>query len=605
MKLHIVTLVVALNVMMCLGQPVTDAPLTQQPATTAPDADESSPLRWMGIAVNVFIVVVLLMVSCWMVRPSKSKPGGGLKMVLPPHTLKELRRLFTNDLRAVIPTEAEHIILDLRKDSKTSCLRDLPKSMMCWRRSQLSASMLFYAADLAMTIFNLCTSGSLSSDVDEDAILSIDTVLRKHFREQTFAMIPFSQAILSLSFFSFAAYRWQDLNQSRFLTVCGFVLTFLMPFAFFMVPWMEIDNPQLMVQDTCSLLANSGLPIITKVASVPLKDTDICSKQAHEIGDAFVSELLLDRENGKVVLALMGSVLRLLVYVPTLISSFIVMKSLAPGVLGILMGLQGGLSVSKATLPGARLTTWLLVLLQAAALPVTMFLCAIILIVVGTLPTMFTALFMTTSASLYIVFHEKLLKANRVDDATALVRKLGRMALILKLLSVICLIFGVLKAPHLVALKAEGIKSIKNALLPQSVIRMGISFMAGFFSSKVVFADIVLHIILSTYVSCIDDPKTDRNNIMKDLLYLSVALNGFEAKIDVEALKSDDDSNKYISELGQLTIAAPIDGLLQHESHDTGDFQSPNLSSPDLYTYAELLPTTSLLHGETTGSVVS
>ena len=594
MKLNIVTLVVALNVMMCLGQPV----------TTAPDAGESSPLRWMGIAVNAFIVVVLLMVSCWMVRPSKSKPGGGLKMVLPPHTLKELHRLFTNNLRAVIPTEAEHIILDLRKDSKTSCLHDLPKAMMCWRRSQLSASMLFYAADVAMTIFNVYTNGSFSSEVEADDFFSIDTVLRTHFKEQIFAMVPCSQAILSLSFFSFAAYRWQDLNQSRFLAVCGFVLTFLMPFAFFMVPWMEIDSPQLMIQDACSVLANSGLPITTLAGNSPLKYTDICSKQAHEIGSAFISELWLDLKHGKLVLTLMGTVLKLLVYVPTVVSSFIVMKSLAPSVLGILMGLQGGMSVSKVTFPDARLTTWLLVLLQAAALPVTMFLCAIILIVVGTLPTMFTALFMTTSASLYILFHEKLLKAGRVDDAKALVLKLGRMSLILKLLSVICLIFGVLKASHIVALKADGIKIIKNALLPQSIIRMGVSFIAGFFSSKVVFADIVLHIILSTYVSCIDDPKTNRNNIMKDLLYLSVALNEFEAKIDVEALKSDDDSNKYISELGQLTIAAPIDDLLQHESHDTGDFQSLNLSSPDLYAYKELLPTTSLLHGETV-SVVS
>ena len=596
-KNYLTVVVVILNWVGCVAQPLTDYPTafptvfeTDVPETSVPDVDGSSPLKWMGLAINFAVVAGLLLVSCYIARSSETRPGGLLSqsfaMLLPPHSKEEVRRIFSSDLRTMTPTVLENTILESGSVDQRYSLRHLPKAMLCWRRTQLTTAMLFYIAALVLSLINVYSSGSFSAVVAGDEDLSDTTILRKHFKEQMFEIIPFSQAVLSLSFYTFAAYRWHDLNQSRFLTVTGFCLTFLMPFAFFMVPWMEIDSPQRMVQDYCRSLASSGLPIIASVTGVELKDTDVCSKKAHEIGNAFANELKLNIENGSFALGLMGTVLRLLVYVPTLISSFIVMKSLAPGVLGILMGLQGGLRISKITFPGARLTTWLLVLLQAAALPVTMFLCAIILIVVGTFPTMFTAIFMTSSVSLYIMFHGRLLRANKLHDAISLVGKLNRAALLLKILAIVGLIFGVLKAAHILALKAEGIKVIENALKPRTVARMVISFMAGFFSSKVVFTDIVLHIIMGTYVACIKDPQEDRNDVMRDLLYLSAALKEYQGDFDLQAIEEGTYGN--FEEMGQMTVAAPINQLIRHDVELTS-FTKPNyrgeaIQSPMLQT---------------------
>ena len=540
--------------------PLTNIPIT--PVTPVPDVEGSSPLKWMGIAINAAVIAGLLLSSCWLARSSKTKPGGGLcisfSMLLPPRTCEELSRLVTSDLRNITPTASENIILDLRSANQKHHLRQLPKAMLCWRRTQLSTALLFYAGSLGLAAANVYMAGSFSTIVTGSDSLSDDTILRGHFRDQIFDIIPFSQAILGLSFYSFAAYRWHDLNQSRFLAISGFCVTFLMPFAFFMVPWMEIDSPQRKVQDMCKSLADSGVPIFT-ISGIALKYTNICSKTAHEIGYDFAHDLLLRVDNGGYALSLIGTILKLLVYVPTIISSFTVMKSLAPNVLGILMGLQSGLMISKITFPGARLTTWLLVMMQAAALPVTMFLCAIILIVVGTLPTMFTAIFMTVSTSLYIAFHGRLLRANRLKDAISLVGKLNRASLVLKILAVGFLVFGVLKAAQIMALKAEGVKVIQNALRGQVITRMAISYLAGFFSSKVVFTDIVLHMIMGTYVACTQDPQEDRNEVMKDLLYLSAALNEYEDEFDLQAI--EDGHLDDFADLGQLTIASPVHHL--------------------------------------------
>eukprot|EP01060_Flectonema_neradi_P014582 TRINITY_DN2120_c0_g1_i7.p1 TRINITY_DN2120_c0_g1~~TRINITY_DN2120_c0_g1_i7.p1 ORF type:complete len:621 (+),score=94.24 TRINITY_DN2120_c0_g1_i7:51-1913(+) len=549
------------------------------PDTPVPNVKGDSALKWMGIAVNVSVVAGLLFVSCWLARPSKTRPSSGLcpslRMLLPPKSKPEAKRLFSSDLRLIVPTEAETNILS---SSFEKPLRPLPSSLLCWRRTQLTTAMIFYFVALMFSTINISTGGSFSTAVPGDEDLSDTTVLRKHFKEQMLEIIPFSQSILSFSFYSFAAYRWHDLNQSRFLTVAGFCLTFLMPFVFFTVPWMEIDSPQRMVQDMCKSLSNSGLPIVTAATGVRLNSTDICGKKAHEIGDAFTEELLLNIDNGSIALSLMGMVLKFIVYVPTLTSSFIVMKSLAPGVLGILMGLQGGLRVSKITFPGARLTTWLLVLLQAAALPVTMFLCAIILIVVGTYPTMFTAIFMTISVSLYIIFHKKLLRANKIEDAIAVVGRLNKIALVLKVLAVGCLLAGIWQASHIMALKSQGMKLIENALKPQSIIRMAISFLAGLFSSKVVFTDVVLHIIISTYVACFEDSIEDRNLVMKDLILLSSALKEYENEFNLDEIEQRQD----FSDMGQLTVAAPMHELVQIKVINDASFSntSPMLSRP-------------------------
>ena len=539
--------------------PNTSAP-TPVPSTPAPLVEGSSPFKWLGIAINITVIVGLLGMSCWLARGSLTRPGGdlctSLTMLIPPRSLAELKRLFSSDLRVVVPTASEaSVIASSRVDGR---LRSLPASLLCWRRSQLTTAMVFYFVVLCLSTANILTGDSFAVEVAEVEFQSDNTVLRKHFKNQMLDIIPFSQAVLALSFYSFAAYRWHDLNQSRFLTVAGFCVTFLLPFVFFMVPWMEIDSPQRMVQDMCRGLANA-VPIVSIITGVNLKDTNICDKKAHEIGDAFTKQLQLNVVNGDFALTLMGQVLKLLVYVPTLISSFIVMKSLAPGVLGILMGLQGGLRVSKITFPGARLTTWLLVMLQAAALPVTMFLCAIILIVVGTYPTMFTAIFMTLSGSLYICFSGRLLKAIRVDEAIVLMSKLNKAALVMKIIALGCLLLGVWQASHIIALKSQGIKAIKNALKPQSISRMVVSFMAGFFSSKVVFTDIVLHMIIGTYVACVGDSQEDRNSVMRDLIFLSSALKEYEHVFDLDDIENRMD----FREMGQLTSAAPLEGMVE------------------------------------------
>ena len=528
---------------------------TEVPETPLPFIEGNSPYEWLGIGLNVLIIVVLLFSSCWIVGRYRTESSGdigtNLLLTLPPISVCELRRLLTTDLRQIVPTAREAKILAAKPH-----LRSLPKSLLCWRRTQLGAAVVFYSVAFALSSSIVYSHETIATHVSEDRSLSDFAVLRKHFKHQMLDMIPFTQSVLSVSFYLFAMFRWQDLSHSQFLTITGFTVTFFIPFVFFMIPWMEIDSPQRMVQDMCRAIAEV-LPISTD-DGVILTHTHICDNSADKIGEMFEHHLrLIGVENGDLILVLMGIVLKYLVYVPTVISAFLAMKSLAPGVLGILMGLQSGLSLSKLALPGARLTTWLLVLLQAAAVPIIMFLCAVILIVVGTYPTTFTAICMTMSASLFIIFHNKLLETNSFDASIRIVRRLNRISLVLKVIAVGCLVLGIFTASQILALKAEGIAVIKNALTPIAIARVSVSFLAGFFSSKVVFTDIVLRIIIGTYIACInEDSKEDRVEILRDLLFVSSALKEYESKFNLEPL------DREMNDLGKQAVGeAPMNSI--------------------------------------------
>ena len=191
-------------------------------------------------------------------------------------------------------------------------------------------------------------------------------------------------------------------------------------FTFFSLPWLDIDAPQECVRDLCDQVVGS---LISPQENVTITlgghnlTTRICSYTVPDMSSTLMNDVVVQGSAAMwVMVYFFGLVLKFVLYVPFMVASFEVMKALAPGVLGVLFGLQSGVLISKYLFPGVRLTAWLLIILQACTIPVVMFLCAIILVVVGTLPVMFTAICLTASMSLYLAFPQRLVTASTYQE---------------------------------------------------------------------------------------------------------------------------------------------------------------------------------------------
>ena len=521
-------------------------------------------LKWLPIAIDFGLVLVAICIGCYLTRTAVSRMRGNSRCasfldVLPPCTPAELKRLLTSDLRTVSPSGKEYNNLEPARAKP-----GLAMSLLCWRRTQLSASILFNIATFVITLYTVVDDETLGVSVQEDELFSDELTLRRRFKERILGLISLCQTVIAMFFYTFAVYKWHDLERSRILVVGGWVLVFFMPFIFFTVPWLDIDSPQGYVKDLCKYLVDmlGSLPqddfsfIYDKL---PMTSSGMCAGNSNDIAKRFTEKVTVIGGGafGEPMMTFIGMALSYIVYFPFVVASFQVMKTLAPGVLGVLMGMQSGLMLSKIMFPGVRLTSWLLIILQACTIPVIMFLCAVILVVVGTVPAMVTAVTLTASMSLNVVFPHSLLRASTAEDTMRVMRKFGRISLVLKVIGLGFLVLGVLSAPHLMALADEGIDVIKKALKPLTVARMATSFLAGMFTSKVVFVDIVLYIIMSTYIGCFEDSVESREDAMNSLLDLCSVFDRYEKTYE-NMRGSANDLDLEMQKLPTLSLHTPV-----------------------------------------------
>ena len=500
-------------------------------------------LEWVPIALDFGAVLLVVLLGAFFTRSSVTRPGGtGFRrfgVLLPPTSKEELRRLFMTDIRSVVPSDYEKAVLH-----GAGADEPFAQSLMCWRRTQLSAAVLCYAVTTVIVFFFDANAGLLNIKVHKDPPYDDDIVEKAALKVRTLGLLPACQALLALAFYVMSSLRWHDMDKSRLLTMMGWSAVFLFPFLFFSLPWLDIDAPQEYVRDLCDQMVGS---LISPQENVTITlgghnlTTHICSYTVPDISSTLMNDVVVQGSDVLwVMVYFFGLVLKFVLYVPFMVASFEVMKALAPGVLGVLFGLQSGVLISKYLFPGVRLTAWLLIILQACTIPVVMFLCAIILVVVGTLPVMFTAICLTASMSLYLAFPQRLVTASTYQETRNVTVWFQRVGWTLKLIGGACLIVGVLMAPHLMALRSQGVSVIADALRPVAIVRMFMAFAAGVFASKVVFVDIIVYIIMSTYLGCHEDSAESREDAMQSILSLSGVFNRYKGKFEDTAVSTYD-----------------------------------------------------------------
>eukprot|EP01064_Diplonema_japonicum_P001398 TRINITY_DN108_c0_g1_i1.p1 TRINITY_DN108_c0_g1~~TRINITY_DN108_c0_g1_i1.p1 ORF type:complete len:581 (+),score=142.05 TRINITY_DN108_c0_g1_i1:64-1743(+) len=475
-----------------------------------------SYLAYIMFAVVILIGAGLLAYLCFSGYTYPVEPVSNLKLQIPRPS-----RAFKTDLREVEVDSSETVASAASLGDKAPLVSH---AYLAWRRSQLNISILLYVIVLVLNVMMLHRDDAFDTSVEKNAIISDNFRLRDRARVQLLDFIPLVQSIFAIFFYSASAWRWSSYSQSIRLVACGWFLVFFLPFIYFFVPWMDIVSPKEKVQGLCMY----SLKVINKVYAVigvelqldgkTVDVKEVCSEHIEDMTSTVTGSLqLIDTASGdtslsQFVLTFVGLLLRYIIYLPFLVGAVEALKSLAPGVLGLMLGLQGGLKMSKLMFPGVRVTSWMLIILQASALPIVMCIMALLLVVVGTIPVMATAVLITASMSLYLIFSDQLLRAVTPEAAQAIMAKLGRIAFVLQILGLGFLLLGVYVADHLVLLKA-----VKNMISALFVVKLIVGTLAGMFVSKVVFVDVVLHIIISTYIGVYDDPSETRRHVFEKL----------------------------------------------------------------------------------------
>eukprot|EP01064_Diplonema_japonicum_P001411 TRINITY_DN108_c0_g1_i7.p1 TRINITY_DN108_c0_g1~~TRINITY_DN108_c0_g1_i7.p1 ORF type:complete len:545 (+),score=161.50 TRINITY_DN108_c0_g1_i7:46-1680(+) len=498
------------------------APFDETETPSPPDPVEyvgRQALSYVGyIMLGIFLLIggVALVFLCFRGDVYRVGVVDNLKLQVP-----RPGRALVTDLREVVVDPLETV------SSATSLGDKAPPvshAYLAWRRSQLNIGVLLYVAVLVINIIQLHKDNAFDVSAEKSELSSDAYAIRDRTRTQLLQFIPLAQTIFAIFFYSASAWRWVSYHQSIRLVAFGWFFVFFLPFIYFFVPWMDIVSPKEKVQGLCMY----SLKVINKVYAVigvelqldgkTVDVKEVCSEHIEDMTSTVTGSLqLIDTASGdtslsQFVLTFVGLLLRYIIYLPFLVGAVEALKSLAPGVLGLMLGLQGGLKMSKLMFPGVRVTSWMLIILQASALPIVMCIMALLLVVVGTIPVMATAVLITASMSLYLIFSDQLLRAVTPEAAQAIMAKLGRIAFVLQILGLGFLLLGVYVADHLVLLKA-----VKNMISALFVVKLIVGTLAGMFVSKVVFVDVVLHIIISTYIGVYDDPSETRRHVFEKL----------------------------------------------------------------------------------------
>eukprot|EP01064_Diplonema_japonicum_P001409 TRINITY_DN108_c0_g1_i5.p1 TRINITY_DN108_c0_g1~~TRINITY_DN108_c0_g1_i5.p1 ORF type:complete len:635 (+),score=130.41 TRINITY_DN108_c0_g1_i5:64-1905(+) len=480
-----------------------------------------SYLAYIMFAVVILIGAGLLAYLCFSGYTYPVEPVSNLKLQIPRPS-----RAFKTDLREVEVDSSETVASAASLGDKAPLVSH---AYLAWRRSQLNISILLYVIVLVLNVMMLHRDDAFDTSVEKNAIISDNFRLRDRARVQLLDFIPLVQSIFAIFFYSASAWRWSSYSQSIRLVACGWFLVFFLPFIYFFVPWMDIVSPKEQVQGLCRFcLSNiktvyTTLGIEMRLNGKPADVGSICSMHINEMANTVTSGLqLFEKATGKtsasqLVMTFVGLLLRYIVYFPFLLGALEALKSLAPGVLGLMLGLQKGLRMSKLMFPGVRVTSWMLIILQASALPIVMCIMALLLVVVGTIPVMATAVLITASMALFLVYADQLLKASTRAAAQVLITKLTRIAIILQIMGLGLLILGIYMADHLTALREQGVAAVKSLLDPLFIARMIMKTLAGMFVSRVLFVDVMLHIMMSTYIGVYDDPSEMRKGVFKEL----------------------------------------------------------------------------------------
>ncbi|KAJ9458951.1 hypothetical protein DIPPA_05672 [Diplonema papillatum] len=500
----------------------------------------ASPFKYLGFVVSGSIGLILLAIAAYVGRPGTGKGYGAFRYLLPPTSVAEVKRLICTDMTEVQVTPAEQATLKSVNVDTEFCMQYL-----CWRRTNVTVSWFFFFAVLIIVAINTDRAGYMTTTVYEEPPLPNNVRLKAHMKDQMASLIPLSQAMVAIVFYGLGAYRWHDLQRSRLLVVVGWVLVFFIPFTYFLVPWMDIDKPADYVKGLCVFLVDQ-LNSMRFIFHVQYKGIDatpevMCRGSSYEIAERFSADetVVVNQEAiGGMTMMFIGMSLQYIVYVPFVIAAVNVLKTLAPGVLGILLGLQAGLRVASVNFAGVRLTSWMLIVLQACSIPVVMFLCAMILVVVGTSPATVTGVCLTMSMSLYLVFADSLLSTTRKDETKALMKKIMLIGLALKVVGLACLVVAVLLAPHLTSLSDMGEDAVKNAMKPLTLVQMAVACLAGMFVSKVVFVDVIYYILMSTYVGCLDDDREAKEESMRQMLQLCCAFDEYSGRFNESVLQT-------------------------------------------------------------------
>eukprot|EP01064_Diplonema_japonicum_P001404 TRINITY_DN108_c0_g1_i17.p1 TRINITY_DN108_c0_g1~~TRINITY_DN108_c0_g1_i17.p1 ORF type:complete len:580 (+),score=177.95 TRINITY_DN108_c0_g1_i17:46-1785(+) len=508
------------------------APFDETETPSPPDPVEyvgRQALSYVGyIMLGIFLLIggVALVFLCFRGDVYRVGVVDNLKLQVP-----RPGRALVTDLREVVVDPLETV------SSATSLGDKAPPvshAYLAWRRSQLNIGVLLYVAVLVINIIQLHKDNAFDVSAEKSELSSDAYAIRDRTRTQLLQFIPLAQTIFAIFFYSASAWRWVSYHQSIRLVAFGWFFVFFLPFIYFFVPWMDIVSPKEQVQGLCKYTLNTIETVFSSLVGTELQldgkivnVNSVCSGRIDDMANTVTDGLkLIDTTTGNVsssqlILTFVGLLLRYIVYFPFLLGALEALKSLAPGVLGLMLGLQKGLRMSKLMFPGVRVTSWMLIILQASALPIVMCIMALLLVVVGTIPVMATAVLITASMGLFLAFSDQLLRAVTREKAQTLMTRLTYAAIVLQILGLGFLVLGIYMADHLVALKAEGVAAVKNMLSPLFISRLVVQMLAGMFVSKVVFVDVVLHIIISTYIGVYDDASEMRQEVFEELTHFA------------------------------------------------------------------------------------